>query len=177
MTQKTKIVVWIGASVVLVAAIGAGWIWKTRSGLVKEVALDLKAGAMSRHAENPFERFLELRYGPMTEPINRQKAFLGFFDADHMEGMRRLVGYMKPGERETNIAASARWIANYRESMSDPEKQSLAEWLHSEQGRVTLQRSSALYRSRDVWYRASTEPVIRELMTTFTMLHQQGGEK
>jgi len=171
MTRKKKILVSLGVAFV-VAGAAAGWMWKSRGPLVKEVALDLKAGAMSRHAEKPFERFLEIRYGPLNEPANRQKAFLGFFDPTHLEGMYRLVGYMRDGERETNIAATAEWLAQYRQSMSEAEQQALGDWVRSAKGRAEIQRASALYRSRDMAYRAATEPVIRELMTTLATLQQ-----
>lgn len=154
-------------------AAGAAWIWKSRGPVIRSIALDLRAGAQARHAEKPFERFLELRYGPMTEATNRQEAFLGFFDPNHVEGMYRLVRHMTPGERQKNIHATSNWLANYRATMTDGEKQSLADWLGSTEGRANIQRSSALYRSRDVGYRAETEPVIRELMTTLAELQQQ----
>src|SRR6185369_9651113 len=103
---------------------------------------------------------------------NRQTAFLAFFDANHLEGMHRLVGYMNEGERRTNIAATAQWIANYRATMTDGEKEALADWMQSEQGRSTLQRASAIYRTREVNYRVATEPVITELMTTLGRLRK-----
>ncbi len=171
MTRKRTVASLIGL-VLIVSTVVACWAWKTRGPILKEVALDLKAGARARGAEKPFERFLELRYGPMNEPANRQKAFVGFFDPNHVEGMHRLVGYMKPSERQTNIAATAEWLANYRQAMTDMEQQSLADWLRSEEGRANIQRASALYRSRDVRYRSATEPVIRELMTTLAELQQ-----
>ncbi len=170
MKRKTKIVLSICAGAVLVAAVGAGWLWKTRGPLLKEVAVDLKAGAMARHAENPFERFLELRYGPMTNAVNRQRAFLGFFDQEHQEGMRSLVRYMSQEERQKNISDTAAWIARYRTTMTPAEKESLANWLLSDEGRVRLQKAASMYRGRDLAYRSATEPVIQELMTTLAGL-------
>lgn len=151
----------------------AGWVWKKRGAVIKDVAADLRAGAQSRHAPVPFDRFIELRYGPMDNPTNRQKAFVAFFDPAHMEGMYRLVGYMKPEEREKNIAASARWIARYRESMTEEDKRSLAAWLRQPGTRHELERASGLYRSRDINYRAATEEVIKELMTTLAMARNE----
>lgn len=157
---------------VILTGVTAAWLWNSRGPVIREVALDLRAGAQARHAEKPFERFLELRYGPMTEATNRQAAFLGFFDPDHLEGMYRLVRYMTPAERQTNISATATWLASYRQTMTDAERQALTDWLLSAEGRANVQRASALYRSRDVGYRSSTEPVIRELMTTLAELQQ-----
>ena len=173
MLTKKKVFLSLGAGVALFAAASGVWIWKTRGPVLRSIALDLKAGAKARHAEKPFERYLELRYGTPTNPANRQKAFLGFFDPNHLEGLYRMNGYMKPDERQTNIAASAQWIASYRDTMSDAEREGLAAWLQSEEGRASLQHASGLYRSRDVAYRAATEPVIRELMATLASISKQ----
>lgn len=177
MTRKWKIVLSIGVGLVLVAIAGGAWIWNKRAPLLREVALDLKAGARARGATNQYERFLELRYGAMTNPENRQKVFLGFFDTNHLEGMYRLVKFMKPSERTNNIAATADWLANYREKMTPAERDQLIYWMKSPDGLKNIQRASAIYRSRDIQYRASTEPVIRELMTTLAELQQDGGAK
>lgn len=176
MNLKRKIALTLGLLLVVLAAAGA-WIWKARGPLLQEIALDLKAGAQARHSEKPFEQFLEIRYGPMTDPANRQKAFLGFFDATHIEGMHRLVGYMNGGERQTNIAATAEWIGGYRSNMTAAEREALATWVASPDGRARVQRASAIYRSRDLAYRAATEPVIRELMTTLALLEQNRGNE
>lgn len=174
MTRKTKTILWRSAGGLLLAVLGGGaWIWHSHGAVLREVAKDIRAGIKSRHAEHPFESYMEHRYGPMTEATNRQKAFLGFFDAAHMEGMYRLVRHMKPEERQKNIAASADWIAQYRETMTPAEKEALADWLQSDGGRATLQQASALFRSRDVGYRSSTEPVIKELMTTLAGLRRE----
>lgn len=172
MTRKRKIVLGCVAAVILGVGVWAAFVWKSDGPVLKEVAKDLKAGAMSRHAAKPFERFMEIRYGSMNEPANRQKAFLSFFDPAHLEGMHRLVGYMREGERQTNIAASAEWIARYRDTMSQQEREALSAWVNSDEGRATLQRASAIYRSRDVQYRAATEPVIREMMATLATLRK-----
>jgi hypothetical protein len=177
MTRKKRIVLSTLAVVAILGGATAAWTWKTRGPILREVAQDLRAGARSRNAEKPFERFIELRYGPMTEPENRRKAFVGFFDPMHMEGMFRLVGFMTEGERRTNIAASAEWIARYRESMSPEEKQALAIWLNSPGTQADLQRASGLYRSRDIRYRAANEPVISELMTTLSLLRNQPSDQ
>lgn len=174
MTRKTKAILWRSAGgLLLITACAGVWIWKTQGPVLREVAKDIRAGVKSRHAEHPFESFMQYRYGPMTEATNRQKAFLGFFDPAHMEGMYRLVRHMKPEEKQKNIGASAAWIAHYREHMTPAEKEALADWLQSENGRATLQQASALFRSRDVAYRSATEPVIKELMTTLASLRHE----
>lgn len=174
MTRKWKVTLSITGGLLLVALAGGAWVWKTRAPLLREVALDLKAGAGARGAEKQYERFLELRYGSMTNPENRQKVFLGFFDTNHLEGMYRLVKFMKPNERTNNIAATADWLASYRENMTSAERDQLISWMKSPEGLKEIQRASAIYRSRDIGYRSSTEPVIRELMTTLAELRQEG---
>lgn len=174
MTRKWKVALSITGGLLLVAVAGGAWFWKRRAPLLREVALDLKAGARARGAENQYERYLELRYGSMTNPENRQKVFLGFFDTNHLEGMYRLVKFMKPSERTNNIAATANWLESYRGNMTAAERSALSEWMHSPEGLKNIQRASAIYRSRDIGYRSSTEPVIRELMTTLAELHREG---
>jgi hypothetical protein len=167
----------IGGGIVLALVTSGAWSWKTRAPLLKEVALDLKAGARARGAEDQYKRFLELRYGSMTNPANRQKVFLGYFDTNHLEGMYRLVSFMNAGERKKNIAASAEWLAEYRENMTVPERDALMDWMRSPKGRANIQRASGIYRSREIGYRAATEPVIRELMTTLGELQQEASPR
>ena len=175
-TRRRRLIRTIGGGIVVALAVMGAWIWNTRAPLLKEVALDLRAGAQARGAEKQYERFLELRYGSMTNPANRQKVFLGFFDTNHLEGMYRLVRFMDAGERKTNIAATAEWLADYRDSMTPAERDALVDWMKSPEGLANIQRASAIYRSRDIKYRAATEPVIRELMTTLAELRQNESE-
>lgn len=173
MTRKKRVILSALAAVLVIGGSTAGWVWKSRGPMLRAVAEDLKAGARSRNAEKPFEKFIELRYGPMTDPDNRRKAFVGFFDPVRTEGMYRLVGFMSDEERRANIAASAEWIARYRESMSPDEKQAMAAWLNAPGTQATLQKASSQYRSRDIRYRAATETVISELMTTLSMVRRE----
>ncbi len=177
MKRRTKIILSIVGAVLFLGTAGAVWLWTARGPVLRDIALNIKAGVQSRHAAKPFERYLELRYGPMNEATNRQKVFTGFFDPTHIQGMHRLVSHMKDAERQKNIAATAEWLANHRQAMSEPEKQALADWLRSDEGRQDIQKASALFRSQDIHYRAATEPVIRELMTTLATIHQKDPEQ
>jgi len=159
--------VWVGVVGVAVLTLGVVfWIRTFHRYTPLEVVQDIRAGLAARHAPQPVERFLELRYGPLTESANRQKAFLDFFNAGHIEGLHIMVTHMQDGERQTNIAAMARWVAEYRRTMSPKEKQALNARLSTADGRRRLRQATAQYLRQDVHYRAATAGVITELMTT-----------
>lgn len=167
MTRRTKKVVWIGAGLLLTVVLGASFWGRRFHDYTPAAALrDLRAAAGAEHAPRPVDRYLELRYGPMTEPANRQRAFLDFFDIGHIEGLYLIVGYMGGEQKRTNIAAMAQWIADYRRTMSPQEKTTLGAYLGSDAGRATLRRATAQYLQKDVRFRAETAGVIEELMTT-----------
>jgi len=167
LTRRAKIIVWVGVvGLALLTLAVALWIRTFHRYTPMEVVQDIRAGLAARHAPQPVERFLELRYGPLTEPANRQKAFLDFFNVGHIEGLQILVVHMQSAERQTNIAAMANWVAEYRRTMSPEEKQALKARLSTANGRQMLRQATAQYLRQDVHYRAATAGVIRELMTT-----------
>jgi hypothetical protein len=167
MRIRTRKVLWVGAVGTLIVALGVTfWIRTFHRYTPLEVVQDIRAGLAARHAPQPVERFLELRYGPLTEPANRQKAFLDFFNVGHIEGLHIIVTHMQDEERQTNIAAMARWVAEYRRTMSAKEKQALNARLSTAEGRRMLRQATAQYLRQDVHYRAATAGVITELMTT-----------
>ena len=166
-TRRTRIILWTGAVGLALVALGVTWwIWHFQRYTPAEVVQDLGAAVAARNAPKPVERFLELRYGPLTEPANRQKAFLDFFNVGHIEGLQILVSRAPESRRRASIDAMAQWVADYRRTMSPEEKQTLREHLGSDQGRATLQQATTKYLSQDVRYRAATAPVIAELMAT-----------
>ena len=151
----------------LLVALGiAGWMRIFRRYTPVEVVQDLRAAVAARNAPKPVERFLELRYGPLTDPANRQKAFLDFFNVGHIEGLQILVSRAPESRRQASIKAMAEWVSDYRRTMSPEERQALREHLSSDSGRATLQQATAKYLSQDVRYRGATAPVIAELMAT-----------
>ena len=167
MRIRTRKVLWVGAVGTLIVALGVTfWIRTFHRYTPLEVVQDIRVGLAARHAPQPVERFLELRYGPLTESANRQKAFLDFFNVGHIEGLHIIVTHMQDGERQTNIAAMARWVAEYRRTMSAKEKQALNARLSTAEGRRMLRQATAQYLRQDVHYRAATAGVITELMTT-----------
>jgi len=168
-----KVLVWMaGVSMLVFALMVVFWVRRFERYTPREALLDLRAGAAARNDPKPVERFLELRYGPMTEPANRQKAFLDFFNVGHIEGLHLIVKHMPPEKRQSNITAMAQWVANYRTTMSPQEKASLRTHLNSPAGRLTIKQATSQYLSHDIRYRSSTEKVIRELMATLAEVDQ-----
>ncbi len=141
----------------------------------KEIMKDVRAGLAARNVREPkarIETFLEARYGPLTNAANRERAFLGFFDVDHINGLRFIVSHTPGDQKQANTQAMAEWIAQYRATMQPEERADLQRHLNSEAGRAMLQRATAQYQSQDVYFRAAQKQVITELMTTLAALRQ-----
>jgi hypothetical protein len=167
MKRKSQIILWTSASGLILLGLGVAlWVHRFHRYTPVEVVQDLRAGVASRGAPNPVERFLEVRYGPLTEPANRRKAFLDFFNVGHIEGLQLLTRRIAPPRQQASIAAMAAWVADYRRTLPPEEKEILRTYLESKPGQITLQQATAQYLSQDVRYRAATAPVIRELMIT-----------
>ncbi|MBI5388282.1 MAG: hypothetical protein HZA90_26760 [Verrucomicrobia bacterium] len=173
MTHRTKALVWVGGVGLVLVALGVTlWVRRFHRYTPAEVVLDVRAAFASRNAPRPVEKFLELRYGPLTEPANRQKAFLDFFNVGHIEGLQILVSRTPKPYQQAGINAMAQWVADYRRTMSPEERQALREHLASDKARDTLKEATAKYLSQDVRYRAATAPVIAELMTTLSTIQK-----
>jgi len=174
MTRRTKLIVRISVVILGVTALGTTlWIRSFKQYTPAEIMQDLRAGVAARNDPKPVERFLELRYGPLTEATNRQKAFIDFFNVGHIQGMHLMVSRMPESKRQANINAMAQWIEGYRRSLSSEEKQDLSDYLRSDAGHATLQHATAQYLSHDVRYRSATAPVIAELMATLAEVQKQ----
>lgn len=165
-----KTFLWAGVAMLILMAAGVSlWFGVIRHHVPKELMKDVRAGLAARHVREPNARiktFLEARYGPMTEPTNRQNAFLGFFDVDHIKGFGLLVSHTPMKERQANTQAMAEWIANYRDSMTPAERTTLQTCLNSEAGRASLRQATAQYQSQDVYFRGAQKQVIAQLMIT-----------
>ena len=57
--------------------------------------------------------------------------------------------------------------------MTPDEKAALGAYVRSDGGRATLHQATAQYLQQDVQFRASTAPVIQELMTTVATVRKQ----
>jgi hypothetical protein len=164
---------YIGIALLILTLIcGGAWLTLRHKLPPKEVMKDVKAAIAARHAPDPLQRYLENRYGPMSNPTNREAAFLGFFDVEHIKGLNFIVTHMPPERRGSNVTAMAQWIVNYRETMTDQEKRDLRKTLTSPEGVAAIRQATAQYLKQDVHYRAANAVVISELMTTLTTLQQ-----
>ena len=152
--------------IVLAALAVIWWVRQFHHYTPVEALHDLQAAARVGPTPWPVERFLQLRYGPMSNPDNRQKAFLDFFNIGHIKGLNMLVKATAPGQRQANIDAMGQWVADYRASLTPGEKATLGAYLHSDAGRAVLQQAAAGYLREDVHFRAGTAGVVRELLTT-----------
>ncbi|HNQ73138.1 MAG TPA: hypothetical protein PKN95_05990 [Verrucomicrobiota bacterium] len=162
-----------GVALVL-AGVGAVGYWQLSRHLVpRELVREIQAGVAARDIQDPDQRFakyLEGRYGPLTDPANRERAFLDFFNLEHIRALQLLVAHSPEAQRDGNIAATARWVAQYRESLTPEARRSLQARLNTPAGREMLRQATAAYNDQDVYYRGRTAPVISELLKTIHAL-------
>ena len=136
---------------------------------------DLRAGFAARNLKDPDERllkYLDGRYGPMSDSANRERVFLDFFDVEHIKAMQFLVKHSPAEHRQANVDAMAKWVATYRASLTADERAALHARLESSDSQAMLRRATAQYNAQDVAYRGSTAPVISELLRTIHDLQQ-----
>ena len=172
-SSTTRKVLWACAVVIALIALGVTfWTRRFHNYTPIEALRDLQAAAQVKNAPRPVERFLELRYGPLTEPANRQKAFLDFFNVGHIIGLNILASRLPSDKRQSNTTAMAQWVANYRTTMTPAEKAALAAYVTSPAGRATLQQATAKYLREDVRFRANGARVTEELMTTLAAVQK-----
>jgi len=162
-------------TLVVLTVAGAYVVHRIRQ-LPPELMQDIRAGIAARNITDPnqrFEKFLEGRYGPLTDPANQQKAFLGFFDKDHIRAMQLLVKHSPENQRQANINASANWLQKYRENLTAQQRADLGVIVLSPAGHEMMKQATALYNMQDVYYREQTKPVISQLLKTIASLHSQ----
>ena len=166
---KRKKLAWL-ASGGLVVLLAGFLIWKHHfhNYTPYDALLDLRAAAHLGHSPDPVGEFLERRYGPQTDPANREKAFVDFFNAGHIEGLYLIVGNRSDTQTKTLVAKVAQTITSYREMMTPEEKDDLGAYFRSEAGRAQVHQAKSAFESKDVRFRSVTTPVINELLTTLT---------
>ena len=172
-TGRIKKLLWMGAGGLAAGVLAVTfWVWRAYHYTPVEAVQDVRAALAVRNDPQPVKRFMELRYGPQTEPANRQKAFVDFFNVGHIEGLHLLVQRMPASRRESSINGMAQWVAEYRQTMSAEEKAALKAYFQSDAGRATLQHATGKYLNHDIHYRAATAPVIAELMATLAQVQK-----
>jgi hypothetical protein len=174
MKKTARIALWTTAALVVIAGIAAAlWAYNFRHYTPAEVQADIQAAIAARNSPDRVHRFLELRYGSLTDARNRQKAFLDFFNPGHIQGLRLIVRHTPEDMKQANTLAMAKWVATYRQSMTTEEKQALGQYFASDAGKARLREATGHYLRQDAQYRASTAPVIRELMNTVAAVQNQ----
>ncbi len=175
--RSKRVLVYAGmVTLVLAGLVTVLWIRTFHHYLPKELVKDIQAGLAARGVAEPearIEKFLQARYGPLTNPANRQKAFLDFFDVDHIKGLNFIVSHTPAAQKQINTQAMAQWIANYRGTMSLEERAALQARLNSDAGQVMLRQATAQFLSQDVYYRGAQKAVVQELMLTLADLRKQ----
>lgn len=127
---------------------------------------DLNAAAKIQHSTNKIQDFLALRYGPQSDPANRQKAIVDFFNAGHVEGLYLIVGNRTDPRARALIGDVARTIADYRRQMTPAEQASLGAYFNSDAGRSQVQEATGCFQSKDARFRSAAAPVVEELLKT-----------
>ena len=174
--KKRTTMILLATGLGVLALVGAGSVvWTRTFGHYSpwEVFKDVRAGLAAKNIPQPKERvetFLTVRYGPLTEPANRQRAFLDLFNVEHTRALDFISGHSPSSQKEADTQAMADWIAHYRKTMSKEERAALRACINSEAGRNMLKRSTADYMAHEESIRKAQKPVMTELTTTLTSL-------
>jgi hypothetical protein len=165
-----------GIILAILLVVGAAGFLAIRKRIPPEFSKDIRAGLAARPIKDPdarFAKYLEERYGPMSDTDNRQKAFLDYFNVDHIKALQLMVKHSPEGQRPGSIAAAARWVEGYRDSLTPEERAALRAQIQSPAGVAMLRRATAQYNAQDVRYRGQTAPVISQLLQTIASLQAQ----
>lgn len=161
------------AVLVVISVALALWV---RSRIPAEFGPDLRAGIAVRKIADPetrLNKYLELRYGPMSDPANRQKVFMDYFNVDHIKALQLMLKHVPKEQRQATIQASSHWIENYRESLTPEQAAALKAQLLSPEGQAAMRRATAQYNNQSVEYRGQTIPVISQLLKTIAYVQAQ----
>lgn len=165
----------VGIILAVLVVAGATLFVVVRKRIPPQFSKDIRAGLAARHIQDPdarFQKYLETRYGTMSDPLNRQNAFLDYFNVDHIKALQLMVKHSPESQREGSIAAAARWVEGYRNSLTPQDRTALRARLQSREGVAMLRRARSQYNSQDVKYRGQTAPVISQLLQTIGSLQQ-----
>lgn len=165
-----------GIILLVVLIVGAFLFHRLHRRFTPSLMADIRAGMAAREIQDPdqrFEKYLEMRYGPQSDPKNREKVFVDFFNVEHIRDLQWLVRHTPEKMRQASIDATARWIQHYRESLTPAERADLSAQLLAPDSHGKLQAATAQYNAQDVFYRGATAPVISQLLTTIATLPRQ----
>ena len=123
--------------------------------------------------DQTFRRYLEIGFGPLTNPTNRQKAFLSFFDPDLLAARFVIMSRTPAKYNEANIAAAARWMAEYRANLSPEERSALRRSLLSPAAQARIQQATTQYETWSADLRGATAPVFVEALATLKALRSE----
>lgn len=98
---------------------------------------------------------------------------MGYFDIEHIKAMQLMIQHSPEAQRAATIQAAARWIENYRNSLTPQERAGLQMQFQGPAGQAMLKQATAQYNSQDVQYRGQTVPVISQLLQTIYDLQKQ----
>ena len=164
-------VAWVGLGLLVIVAMV--FLHRARERIPSGLMNDVRAGLAALNVRDPDERlakYLELHYGRMSDPVNRRRVFLDFFDRDRIQALEWLVRHTPSDQRQVDILAMAKWIEQYRLSLTPDERAALQAVVHTPEGSLMLQRATAQYNNQDVYYRSQTAPVISQLLKTVGQL-------
>ena len=175
MKKRTKIIIVVASAlgVALIATGSALWVRTFHHYSPREFLKDVRAGLAARNIQQPkarVEAFLTTRYGPLTEPANRQRAFLDLFNVDHTVALDFIAGHGPAGQQQADTQAMAEWIARYRKTMSAEERAALRTRINSASGQSMLKQSTAHFMAQEESVRNAQKPVMMELTATLTSL-------
>jgi hypothetical protein len=175
MKKRTTIIIAVSSAVgvALIVAGSALWVRTFHHYSPREFLKDVRAGLAARDIQQPKERvevFLTARYGPLTDPANRQRAFLDLFNVDHTKALDFIAGHGPANQQQADTQAMAEWIAQYRKTMSAEERTALRTRINSQSGQSMLKQSTAHYMAQEESVRNAQKPVMMELTATLTSL-------
>ena len=181
MKRLAKIFLWTG--VLVIACFGAeDWLWSrylTKAFRTAEAGVSRRTGPRAEaearaQADAGFAWWLASQFGPLDIAANREKAFLSFLDSKHIKifGLEARLASAKQSRRDSETAA--RWIANYRATMTPEERADLRDRLNSDAGRAMLQQANAAFQSLDVSFRGNVTPAVAEVLATVAELQKEG---
>jgi hypothetical protein len=175
MKKRTTIIIVVAGAVgvALIVTGSALWTRTFHHYSPRELLKDVRAGLAAKDiqpAKARVEAFLTARYGPLTEPANRQRAFLDLINVDHTKALDFIAGRSPASQKQADTQAMAEWIAQYRKMMTAEERATLRTLINSPSGQSMLKQSTAHYMAQEESVRNAQKAVMMEITATLTSL-------